>query len=155
MVVKKYLTVLSGKYPANLYWIPDSAGCLNFTGYRIPVSGSGTSLILLLSWSSVVQIYEFLLYKVWCFIEISSTDKNDNLTCEIIMHDNLTCENYRFSKTVFYIINRKIHGWLEIPNLFLVLNMTSHLFAALTCEISCSTLEINLVFPRTHVLFSI
>ena len=31
--------------------------------------------------------------------------------------------------------------------------MTSHLFAALTCEISCSTLEINLVFPRTHVLF--
>jgi hypothetical protein len=44
MVVKKYLTVLSGKYPANLYWIPDSAGCLNFTGYRIPVAGSGTSL---------------------------------------------------------------------------------------------------------------
>ena len=31
----------------------------------------------------------------------------------------------------------------------------SHLFAALTREISCSTLEINLVFPRTHVLFSI
>ena len=59
MVVKKYLTVLSGKYPANLYWIPDSAGCLNFTGYRIPVSGSGTSLILLLSCTSVVQIYEF------------------------------------------------------------------------------------------------
>ena len=44
MVVTKYLTVLSGKYPANLYRIPDSAGCLNFTGYRIPVSGSGTSL---------------------------------------------------------------------------------------------------------------
>jgi hypothetical protein len=36
MVVKKYLTVLSGKYPANLYRIPDSAGCLNFTGYRYP-----------------------------------------------------------------------------------------------------------------------
>ena len=90
MVVKKYLTVLSGKYPANLYWIPDSAGCLNFTGYRIPVSGSGTSLILLLSCSSAVQIYEFLLYKVWCLIEISSTDKNDNLTCEIIIHYNLT-----------------------------------------------------------------
>ena len=31
----------------------------------------------------------------------------------------------------------------------------SHSFAALTREISCSTLEINLVFPRTHVLFSI
>ena len=56
---------------------------------------------------------------------------------------SLFCKNYRFSKTVFYIINRKIHGWLEIPNLFLVLNMTSHLFAALTCEISCSTLEIR------------
>jgi hypothetical protein len=36
MVVTKYVTVLSGKYPANLYRIPDSAGCLNFTGYRIP-----------------------------------------------------------------------------------------------------------------------
>jgi hypothetical protein len=36
-----------------------------------------------------------------------------------------------------------------------VLNMISHSFAALTREISCSTLEINLVFPRTHVLFSI
>jgi hypothetical protein len=32
--------------------------------------------------------------------------------------------------------------------------MISHSFAALTREISCSTLEINLVFPRTHVLFS-
>ena len=36
MVVTKYLTVLSGKYPANLYRILDSAGCLNFTGYRYP-----------------------------------------------------------------------------------------------------------------------
>jgi hypothetical protein len=44
---------------------------------------------------------------------------------------------------------------LEIPDLFLVLNMISHSFAALTREISCSTLEINLVFPRTHVLLSI
>ena len=67
----------------------------------------------------------------------------------------LFCKNYRFSKTVLYIINRKIHGCLEIPDLFLVLNMISHSFAALTREISCSTLEINLVFPRTHVLFSI
>jgi hypothetical protein len=48
MVATKYLTVLSGKYPAHLYRIPDSAGCLNFTGYRIPVSGSGTSLIKML-----------------------------------------------------------------------------------------------------------
>ena len=89
----------------------------------------------------------------------------NNLTCEII-HDNLTCENYRFSNIAFlyklslfkdclYIINRIIHGCLEIPDLFLMLNMISHSFAALTREISCSTLEINLVFPRTHVLFSI
>jgi hypothetical protein len=33
------------------------------------------------------------------------------------------CKNYRFSKTVLYIINRKIHWCLEIPDLFLVLNM--------------------------------
>jgi hypothetical protein len=39
---------------------------------------------------------------------------------------------------------------LKIPDLFLVLNMISLAFAALTREISCSTLEINLVFPRTH-----
>jgi hypothetical protein len=31
-----------------------------------------------------------------------------------------------------------------------MLNMISHSFAALTREISCSTLEINLVFPRPH-----
>ena len=68
---------------------------------------------------------------------------------------SLFCKNYRFSQTVLYIINRIIHGCLEIPDLFLVLNMISHSFAALTREISCSTLEINLVFPRTHVLFSI
>ena len=48
---------------------------------------------------------------------------------------SLFCKNYRFSNTVLYIINRKIHGWLEIPNLFLVLNMTSQSLAALTCEI--------------------
>ena len=36
MIVTNYVTVLSGKYPANLYRIPDSAGCLNFTGYRYP-----------------------------------------------------------------------------------------------------------------------
>jgi hypothetical protein len=68
---------------------------------------------------------------------------------------SLFCKNYRSSKTVLYIINRKIHGCLEIPDLFLVLNIVSRSFAALTREISCSTLEIDLVFPRTHVLFSI
>ena len=44
-VVIKYVTVLSGKYLANFTRIPDSAGCLNFTGFRILVSGSGTSLV--------------------------------------------------------------------------------------------------------------
>ena len=33
-------------------------------------------------------------------IEISSTDKTDNHTCEII-YDNFTCENYRFTITAF------------------------------------------------------
>ena len=56
---------------------------------------------------------------------------------------------------IVYIINRTIHVCLELPDLFLVLNMISHSFAALTREISCSTLEINVVSPRTHVLFSI
>ena len=48
---------------------------------------------------------------------------------------SLFCKNYRFSKTVLII-----HGCLEIPDLFLVLNMISHSFtdAALTREISCS-----------------
>jgi hypothetical protein len=32
---------------------------------------------------------------------------------------SLFCKNYRFSKTVLYIINRKIHGCFEIPDLFL------------------------------------
>jgi hypothetical protein len=73
----------------------------------------------------------------------------------------LSLFNYRFSvnlslfKDCLYIINRKAHACLEIPDLFLVLNMISHWFVALTREISCSTLEINLVFPSTHVLFSI
>jgi hypothetical protein len=52
---------------------------------------------------------------------------------------SLFCKNCRFSKTVLYMINRKIHGCLEIPDLFLVLNMISHSFAALTREISCSS----------------
>jgi hypothetical protein len=51
----------------------------------------------------------------------------------------LFCKNFRFSKTVLYIINRKIHGCLEIPDLFLVLNMIFHLYAAITREI-CNTL---------------
>ena len=69
----------------------------------------------------------------------------------IISHEKIiafqTMTNHSFwtsyigGKPVIYIINTKIHVCLEIPDLFLVLNM-----------ISCSTLDINLVFPRTHVL---
>ena len=58
-----------------------------------------------------------------------------------------------FLKTFsLYIINRKIHGCLEIRNLFLVLKMISHSFAALTHEISCSTLEINFSAPMYYSL---
>ena len=53
-------------------------------------------------------------------------------------------------KTVVDIINRTIHMCLEIPDLFLVLNMISHSFTALTREIGGD----EEVFPRTHVLFS-
>ncbi len=38
--------------------------------------------------------FYFLLYKTWCFIELSATDKNDNLTCEIIS-GNFACDDYR------------------------------------------------------------
>ena len=41
------------------------------------------------SWKDIK--YCNLLYKVECFIEVSATDKNGNLTCEVI-HGNLTCE---------------------------------------------------------------
>jgi hypothetical protein len=54
------------------------------------------------------------------FLEISSTDKTDNLTCEIshvkiiAFQLSLFCKNDHFSKTVLYIINRKIHGCFEL-----------------------------------------
>ena len=57
------------------------------------------------------------------------------------------------NRTNFYIINRTIHGILEIWNLILVLNRISHSFALLTCEISLSKLKINFMFPHIHVLF--
>ena len=94
------------------------------------------------------------------YIMISGTD---NITCEII-YDNFhvkiiafqTITNHSFwtfyigGKPVVYIINRKIHahGCLEIPDLFLVLNM-------IFLTRSLHTLKMNLVFPRIHVLFSI
>ena len=82
----------------------------------------------------------YLLHKVQSFIKISGTDKTDKITCEII-YDDFTCENYCFSnkhqslsfwifyiggKTVVYIIDRKIDGCLEIPDLFRVLKMIPH-----------------------------
>jgi hypothetical protein len=68
---------------------------------------------------------------------------------------SLFCKNYRFSKTVLYIINRKIHGCLEIPDLFLVLNMINTGFI--------SRVEHDIIFntrnksgiSKHHVLFSI
>ena len=46
-----------------------------------------------------------LLYQVECFIGVSATDKNGNLTCEII-HGDLTCEiNYRFLLIVVKLVN--------------------------------------------------
>jgi hypothetical protein len=59
-------------------------------GAFISVSGQCKSL-------SKTQ-YNSYYIKYECFIEISSTDKSDNLTCEII-YDNL--ENYRFSFIAF------------------------------------------------------
>jgi hypothetical protein len=62
--------------------------------------------------------------------------------------------------TEFCLYNKQKNTWVLGNTTFIsrveVLNMISHSFAALTRdsrEISCSTLEINLVFPRTHVLF--
>ena len=89
-----------------------------------------------------------------------STDKSDSLKCEII-HDNLTCENYHFSKAVLYIINRKIHGCLEIPDLFIMFNMISHMFAALTHDNTRNKSGISahpcimstIVWPLLYILY--
>ena len=60
----------------------------------------------------------------------------NNLTCEII-YDNLTI---MYKLSLFKdcpVYNKQKNTWVlqEIPDLFLVLNMISHLFAALTREI--------------------
>jgi hypothetical protein len=89
MVVTKYLTVLSGKYPANLYRIPDSAGCLNFTGYRIPVSGSGTSLPVCLA-SCISSHYTSINHLV--FITVSLCYGKKNNTCFYISETFLRIE---------------------------------------------------------------
>ena len=56
---------------------------------------------------------------------------------------------YIARKTSNYIINRKMYACLEIPPLFLVLNMILNPFAALTRRISCSKFEINLIFQAS------
>ena len=58
---------------------------------------------------------------------------------------------YTGGKPTVYIINTKIHECLEIPDSFLVLKM---IFLTRSLR-SRSTLEINLVFPRSLALFSI
>ena len=73
----------------------------------------------------------FLVYKVKCFIGISGCEIiYDNFTCphvKIIAFQTITnhsfCTFYIGGKPVVYIINRKIHGCMEIPDLFLVLNI--------------------------------
>ena len=57
---------------------------------------------------------------------------------------SLFCKNYRFSKTVLYMINIiQNNTWVRGNTRFI-------------SRVACSTLEINLVFPRTHdVLYSI
>ena len=86
-----------------------------------------------------------------------------NSHVRLLFYDNFTCENYRFSNNInhsfcmiFYIGRKdsslynkqKIHGCMEIPDLFHVLNMIFHThFVALTREIPCSTLDIDLLFP--------
>ena len=65
-------------------------------------------------------IVDIVLYKVQCFVRISGTDKTYNLTYENIYS---FWTFYVGGEPVVYIINRKIHGCLEIPDLFLVLSM--------------------------------
>ena len=58
-----------------------------------------------------------------------------------------TCSLYNKQKNTWVLGNTRFISRVE--------HDISHSFTALTREISGSTLEINLAFPRTHVLFSI
>ena len=69
-----------------------------------------------------------------CFIDVSATNKIDNLTC-VDYHLSLLYFCVAMG-LFFYIINTTIHQCLEIWNVFLVLNRISYSFALLTCEIS-------------------
>jgi hypothetical protein len=74
-----------------------------------------------------------VLYRVFGHWEKSylNTRKKYNIfTCENIICCKTHCTDVLlfFTEFCLYIINRKIHGCLEIPDLFLVLNMISHSF---------------------------
>ncbi len=51
----------------------------------------------------------YLLYKLYSFIQLLATDKNDNLTCEIIF-GNFTCDDYADSALCFNAIIGAILG---------------------------------------------
>ena len=76
----------------------------------------------------------------WHIFQILTSEEN---------HDVI----YRFLVWI-YTLKGKLHGGLSIWILFLVLDTVSHSFAMLTREISWSTLEINNIFPRIYLLFS-
>ena len=84
----------------------------------------------------------------------------------VISHEKIvafqTITNYSF--WTFYISGKPVvynnkheNTWVLGNTRFIyrVKHDISHSFTALTREISCATLEINLVFPSTHVLCSI
>ena len=65
---------------------------------------------------------------------------------------SLFCKNYHFSKTVLYIINRKIHACLENTRF---ISRVEHDISLVRCAHSCDIMfhtrnKSHLVFPRTH-----
>ena len=52
----------------------------------------------------IIEDYWHLLFKAECFIEVFATDKNGNLTCEII-HGNLTCAKLSLLMIVVKLVN--------------------------------------------------
>jgi hypothetical protein len=69
---------------------------------------------------------------------------------------SLFCKNYRFSMQDCPLYNKQKYTWMlgNTRSISRVEHDISLVCCAYTLEISCSTLEINLVLPRTHVLFS-
>ena len=68
-------------------------------------------------------------------------DSHDALCAHILTFTVLS-----FGRTTFFelaVINRKIHGCLEIPDLFLVLNMKYTLYLFTTLNISIQIIDCN------------